>query len=276
MHGLTKVLVAFAAILAVVLATLTIAYTINADAVSAQNRELQAALQASEASRAKQSAEVEARAANADAAYALLQQRFDALRSQVVELERQASEARAAQARAERDLAAARSEAQIAAGTVQTQANLISSVSSDNQTLLDSERRARREVIELTDRRNELESQVASLRETNRLQAEQLALLQRELADTQGERRGDAARFAASVQDVRVDPGSRDTLVSLNIGREERIRPATRLYVIRDNQWIANLDVVDVDVNTSVARVATVASGQTVRRGDRVTSTLGN
>ncbi len=276
MHGLTKVLVAFAAILAVVLATLTIAYTINADAVSAQNRELQAALQASEASRAKQSAEVEARAANADAAYALLQQRFDAQRSRVVELERQAAEASAARARAERDLAAARSEAQIAAGTVQTQANLISSVSSDNQTLLDSERRARREVIELTDRRNELESQVASLRETNRLQAEQLALLQRELAETQGERLGEAGRFAASVQDVRVDPGSQDTLVSLNIGREERIRPATRLYVIRDNQWIANLDVVDVDVNTSVARVDTVASGQSVRRGDRVTSSLGN
>lgn len=276
MHGLTKVLVAFAAILAVVLATLTIAYTINADAVTAQNRELQAALQASEASRAKQSSEVEARSANADTAYALLQQRFDALRSQVVELERQAAEARAAQSRAERDLAAARSEAQIAAGTVKTQADLISSVSGDNQTLLDSERRARREVIELTDRRNELESQVASLRETNRLQSEQLALLQRELAETQGERRGEAGRFAASVQDVRVDPGSQDTLVSLNIGREERIRPATRLYVIRDNQWIANLDVVDVDVNTSVARVATLASGQTVRRGDRVTSTLGN
>ncbi|TVS04443.1 MAG: hypothetical protein EA423_07530 [Phycisphaerales bacterium] len=267
---------AFAAILAVVLATLTIAYTINADAVTAQNRELQAALQASEASRAKQSSEVEARSANADTAYALLQQRFDALRSQVVELERQAAEARAAQSRAERDLAAARSEAQIAAGTVKTQSDLISSVSGDNQTLLDSERRARREVIELTDRRNELESQVASLRETNRLQSEQLALLQRELAETQGERRGEAGRFAASVQDVRVDPGSQDTLVSLNIGREERIRPATRLYVIRDNQWIANLDVVDVDVNTSVARVATLASGQTVRRGDRVTSTLGN
>ena len=276
MHGLTKVLVAFAAILAVVLATLTIAYTINADAVAAQNRELNAALQASEASRAKQSAEVEARSANADAAYALLQQRFDAMRSQLVELERQASEARAAQARAERDLAAARSEAQIAAGTVKTQADLISSVSSDNQTLLDSERRARREVIELTDRRNDLESQVASLRETNRLQSEQLAILQRELAESQGQRTGEAGQFAASVQDVRVDPGSEETLVSLNIGREERIRPATRLYVIRDSQWIANLDVVDVDVNTSVARVSTLASGESVRRGDRVTSTLDN
>lgn len=274
MHGLTKVLVAFAAILAVVLATLTIAYTINADAVAAQNRELQAALQASEATRAKQSAEAEARSSNAHVALNLLQQRFDAQRSQVVELERQASEARAAQARAERDLAAARTEAQIAAGTVKTQSDLISSVTSDNQTLLDSERRARREVIELTDRRNELESQVASLRETNRLQSEQLAIMQRQLAETEGERRGEAGRFAASVQDVRVDPGSQDTLVSLNIGREERIRPATRLHVVRDNLWIANLDVVEVDVNTSVARVTTVASGQSVRRGDRVTSTL--
>lgn len=85
------------------------------------------------------------------------------------------------------------------------------------------------------------------------------------------------APIQGSIDQVRTDPASGDTLVQINLGSNDRIRENSRLYIHRNNSvYLGDLVVESVDLNHAVGRIAYQVPGQTIRAGDQVLSKLGS
>lgn len=274
MHWITKLLVALTAGLSVALATLTMAYAVNADRVANALRAEQAARVADRASR-------EAAMASFGQLEMEMTSELDRLKRDLSGSQQRLREAQVALTQVEGERAEARREAQAIASeiseiskTVATQASLIDRLNDENVRLRESDVRGRRETLELADQLNEREARLAVLNQTIRQLELQIQDLRQRLASAGGGFDIARERYTGQVSDVRRDPGSERTLVSVNLGSSDGIQPRSQLYVTRDNNWVANVQIERVDVNGSVGVVQQTAPNQAVRRGDRVTTSL--
>lgn len=274
MHWITKLLVALTAGLSVALATLTMAYAVNADRVANALRAEQAARVADRASR-------EAAMASFGQLEMEMTSELDRLKRDLSGSQQRLREAQVALTQVEGERAEARREAQAIASeiseiskTVATQASLIDRLNDENVRLRESDVRGRRETLELADQLNEREARLAVLNQTIRQLELQIQDLRQRLASAGGGVDIARERYTGQVSDVRRDPGSERTLVSVNLGSSDGIQPHSQLYVTRDNNWVANVQIERVDVNGSVGVVQQTAPNQAVRRGDRVTTSL--
>lgn len=274
MHWITKLLVALTAGLSVALATLTMAYAVNADRVANALRAEQAARVADRASR-------EAAMASFGQLEMEMTSELDRLKRDLSGSQQRLREAQVALTQVEGERAEARREAQAIASeiseiskTVATQASLIDRLNDENVRLRESDVRGRRETLELADQLNEREARLAVLNQTIRQLELQIQDLRQRLASAGGGVDIARERYTGQVSDVRRDPGSERTLVSVNLGSSDGIQPRSQLYVTRDNNWVANVQIERVDVNGSVGVVQQTAPNQAVRRGDRVTTSL--
>lgn len=283
MHILTKVFIVFAAVLSLILAALTMAYSVNADAVVGKYND--AMQEANTARAAQQAATAEYSDANALLQRQLAEQQslnadLDARNADLVRenalllSQRQAAENRAA---------AIENQIGDSLQTVQAQTALIDSYRQELAKLRESELGLRRSSLELEDRVNDLASQNEVYDATIRALREQLAAAQRnaEMAMAGGSAAGGEPYEAAGpvirgrVTRVSSDPTTGEPLVQLNVGTNDRVAENMRMHVGRGDDFIATLVVVRTDLQSSVARVDLANQGAQVREGDLVVSRFG-
>lgn len=264
MHIVTKVLVVFAAILAVFLAALTIAYSSNADRIVASHNDEVSRRQQAEAS-------LSAQAATHGTQLQDFQQRINSLNN---ELESRSAEIRNLQ-KANAEMIAARNAAEdkyrlllSSKGeletTAKTQAALIASYRDETTTLRRNELGYRQRELEMGDRISDLEAKREVLDQSLRALQEQLAEAR---ASVEAMASGVAAGrtdqpfthtgplIAGRVQEVTQDPSTGWTLVRVNVGTNDNVRENMKFSIARGDEFIGNVVVIRTDLNFSIARV---------------------
>jgi len=285
LHILTKFLVVFAAVLSVLLAGLSIAYTSNADRIvseynierdraakaEGQAAAVMATAAAERESLQKKIADLEASLQSATDAMASIQGENARLLTEVNTL-KQASVTHSAQID------------QFTA-VVQTYATLNKSQADELQRLRERELEFNKKEIELSDRINDLQGELEVSRETNRSLQEQLVSTREQMDRTQqggvvsapgtsgGYLRAPLG-FQSRITGVRKDETGA-TMVSITGGSNDALKVGMRLNIVRD-QFLASLVLERVDQSESIGRVDFLGrQGQVeIRQGDRVIPTL--
>ncbi len=288
MHIVTKVLVVVAAVLSVLLAGLSIAYTSNADRIS---REIRTERDRS----AKAEAQVAEINAQADSERSALQQKISALESVITTLSTDSSKLQGEKSgllaeAAELRQASATHGAQIDQFTavIKTYAELNKAQSEELAKLRDRELQNARREIELSDRINDLASQLEVCNETGRSMQERLVQMQDDLARAQGgggsslaAAGADATAFLKAPRDFRgrVTSVRRESdgsmMISIDAGANDQLRERMKLSIVRD-RFIATMVLTKVDQNEAVGRIELLnpsAAGD-VQIGDLVQPTL--
>lgn len=285
MHILTKVFVLFAAVLSILMAALSISYTVNADRIVGDYTNAMAAKEKAEGElsvfKATQgqlisSREEEIRAAREELASREADtRRLEAANSELRINLRQAESAR-------ESITAKIAELGIA---VETQAKIIDEYKGELTRLRQAELDYRDEKIDIEGQLSDLESQVIVYEQVKRSLDEQLEELRLALNSAQGNRGGapvanrpiDIAgpQIRGSVDQVMADPATGQLLVQINLGSNDRVRENSRLYVHRGNTYLGELIVFQVDLNHAIGRMGYTAEGQRVRADDQVLSRIG-
>jgi len=89
---------------------------------------------------------------------------------------------------------------------------------------------------------------------------------------TSGNTNSAAAQVNAAISNVGNDKGR--TLIEFPLGTRDGIQQNTRLFIYRGNNYVADATVERTTPDTSVAVVVTPKGGQSVQKGD-IVSTLG-
>ncbi len=278
MHIITKIFVVFAAILSVLLAALSVAYSTNADRIVAGYKEAESRAAAAHASASEANSKAVATVAD-------MQGRLDELEAQLRErdddltdFERDNQRLLADTKQAEAASVSVMSKIDQLGATVSTQASIVKSLQEEVK-----ERRAEglrfiQREIELTDRISDLSGQLEVAIETNRALQEQL----QELRDTYGSggavaggsrgSQGDStAAVRARITEIRRDPGSGNLLAAIDAGSNDRIREGMELTISRRGSFVGKLLVSSVSLNTAVGSVDTLNRDVNVEPGDLVT-----
>lgn len=284
MHVMTKLLVALAAVLSVALATLTMAYAVNADRIVKEWRSERAAKEAALAAKDGAMAQFSDLRQQAELRIADLQNRLGDAEESLLTARGALSEAERAAITADQNHKTALTQVTTAQEMADTLTQIVNNQSAELRGLRDDDLRNRIAVRELTDRLNNIESQRQVLVSTVRAYEEQLADLQEQLELAQGPGRSTdgsgggivipTSYYTGRVDEVSRDAGSNQTLVRLNLGSTDSVRRDTKLYITRGMEWIASVQVIEVDLNYSVARVLTQAPSKTIQPGDTVESRL--
>lgn len=290
MHILTKVLVLFAAVLSIFLAALTIAYSANADRIAQSVAGEQALREQARAALDTQVAQAKTQQVEAKA-------QIDKLSGEIAQREAEKNQLQTENAR----LLSEKNKAETARQSIEskiaelgelakTQSAMIGSYREEVTTLRNNEIDYRKKSLDLEARLSDLESQREVLQSTVRALQEQLteAKLAQESALKAGgglARGADAAVFVPTtpiqgkVERVMQDPASQANLARINVGTNDQVRENMKLMIVRDNNFVANLVIVQTDLKWSVGRIETVnqklsADGKPVevRAGDLVLS----
>lgn len=293
MHIVTKFLVVIAAILSMLLAGLSIAYSHNADRLVAElsvqkdraaKADAQAAAVTSQHAAERESlqskiAALEATLQDATSKVAALQGENTRLMADTNSL-KQASVTHAAQIN---DFTA----------VIQTYAALNKAQSDELAQLRRKDLDATRKEIELTDRINDIEGELTVTRESNRSLQEQLVASQEQYDRAQsgssmasagqsptGPSQGAFLRaprdFMARVTNVLDESGT--TLVEIDAGASDKLKPGMKLNVSRGSSFIGHVVLTEVHQNRSVGRLDylehSTRTRKPVSQGDQVRPTL--
>lgn len=283
MHIVTKFLIVFAAVLSMLLAGLTIAYTSNAGA-------LREAVQLAENKASQASAQASAVTATSASERESLNQKIAALEAALQQAVSRTADLQGENAKLLAEVnglkqAAVSHSAQIDQFTavVQTYAALNKAHAEELNNLRAKELNSARKEIELSDRINDLLGELEVARETSRSLQEQLVEARETLDRTQSGGGGSIgaaaadtglirapANFRSQVNDVREDAAG-NTMVTIPAGANNGLRERMRLSIVRDG-FLATLILERVDQNESVGRVDFLGrSGSvSIRPGDRV------
>lgn len=288
MHILTKVFVLFAAVLSILMAALSIAYTVNSDRIVDDYRNAMAAKE---------------KATNDLAAFKGIQGQLIASREEEIRVARDELATREADVRR---LEAANSELRInlrqaeAAResitskiaelgiAVETQAKIIDEYKGELTRLREAELSWLGDKIDIEKQLSDLESQVIVYEQIKRSLDEQLEEMRRSLATAQGGTdtfaRGEnrpatviaGPPVRGTVDQVMTDTASGNLLVKINLGTNDRVRENSKLYVHRGSTYLGELVVFEVDLNHAIGRMAYTVEGQSVREDDQVLSRIGS
>ena len=283
MHIVTKFLVVIAAVLSVLLAGLTIAYTSNAERIVSDLNDVRSEAQSLrgevDALRAEQASLI---TAAEDERRTLEEQNADLTdRNRQLVAEKQELIAR------NRDLQLTQSitSAQIADGikAVETMTNLSQNQASELTELRDRELESQKREIALVDRISDLEGRIEVADETNRALQEQLVEAREELDRLRsgGSALSDASDdvflrapngFRARITDVETDSQG-VLLASIDAGSNDSLRRNMKLNIVR-NGFLATLIIERVDQNEAVGRIDFLGRANVdVRVGDLVLAT---
>ncbi len=278
MHIVTKFLVVLAAVLSVLLAGLSVAYTANADRLVSEYRaekNKNAGLKAShEADKAQLNAE-------RDQMVDLLAQKqseLSALRSQLDSLSRERDTLVAENSNLRLDQARYTAQIDEFNSTISTLARLDEQQSAELAQLRDSQLQMGRRELELLASLNDARSELEVANETNRLLQIQIADLQdqqgsgRISSSDGGERVGRRAPSGFKgrlTQVTRNDAGQ--IVVSIDAGSSDQLAEGMELTISRNSSFVALLTLSRVDLNESVGVVDPLGRANIdVRAGDTV------
>lgn len=284
MHILTKILIAFGAVLSVALAGLTIAYSANAGVLRRGLESASAEVDALKAQVALQASRIGMTATEQSRLAEQIVAERDGLLSQIANLQadrtRLENEVRTAK------LGAAEAAGQIASLTASNGGlnTLLSSLTTERQKLAaklaDSSVREAANVARIS----ELDRANSVLEQETRAMREQLAELRNTLEQSRGAGTASAgvsgpARpfaaasfFATRVKSVLTD--ATGELAVIDLGSAGGVRENMKLVVLRNGQFLANLVILKADVNEAVGRVEKLGKPVTVQPDDQVVSRL--
>jgi hypothetical protein len=278
-HTVTKVLVVFAAILCVLLAALTMAYSVNAERITGDFRsEVDKRLVADSTAQTKVAQAAEELGRLREALQAERNKNL-AMETKIRDLEGERTQliADVQAARTSRDAIQNQTEMVMASNNTLTQIN--KSYAEEVGRLRDSELQRSRREIELVDRINDLESQREVLDSSVRALREQLAEAQRTIQQG-GTARGIAdAPFKPSfaiqgrVVATGKDPATGRPMATINVGANDQVRENMELVISRDGKFLANLIVTRTDLQWSMGRIDMLNQNVQIREGD-IVSTL--
>lgn len=290
MHILTKVLMVFAAVLAIFLSALTIAYSANTDKIVSDYAQSQARADAAQSSAAAQVQQANDEQARLNAKIAQIGRDASAAESKVKDLESEISELRDARARAEAKFDSIEGEKRVLTETANTQAKLLDSYRGEMNKLLASELAFRKRELELDERISELESQREVLQANVRALQEQLTESRMAqggagsgtlAVSTTGMRTGEPFVLSGPIVRTKIDKVTTDTatgalLAQIPVGTTGTVRPNAQLFIVRDGTFLANLIVVQADRTWSIGRIETLGQQVEIKAGDEVYSRLTN
>jgi|TARA_R110000782_G_scaffold54637_4_gene115441 hypothetical protein len=285
-HILTKVFVLFAAVLSILMAALSISYTVNADRVVADYRNAMArADQASnerDAIKASDSQLIAAKEEELNSARDELATREADIRR----LEAANSELRIGLRSAESARESITTKIAELGVAVETQAKIIDEYKNELSRLRRAELDYRDERIDLEKQLSDLESQVIVYEQVKRALEEQLQEVRTALANAANG--GVAANVArapvevpgapvrGAVDQVTTDPATGELLVKINLGTNDRVRENNKLFVHRGNTYLGELVVFQVDLNHAIGRMSYTVPGMSVRANDSILTRLGS
>lgn len=276
MHLVTKILVVAAVILSVILAALTMAFSVNASRITADHARMVQLVETT-----NQSATAQVSAARATVAEASLraqdqQNALDRKDAQVRDLQLENSALKSDLQNARANEEGIKNQIGQLGETVRTLTALIESYKTETTQLRDNELASRREAIELTDRINDLSSQRDVLEQTVRALREQITEMALALED---KATGRATETALTVPGPPIqgrvvrtvnDPGTNRLLAEIDLGTNDQVRVNTRLHLARGSTFLGYLTIEKADLDASVGRVEFRNGATELRAGDVV------
>ncbi|MEO0511754.1 MAG: hypothetical protein AAF108_02510 [Planctomycetota bacterium] len=278
MHALTKIFAVMATVLALVVATLASFQSLNAGKIRGEFENIQTRQRANEASLQSQATEESEQITSLRVERQALTDEITQLRTDLTELENEKIQAEARERKAVADAVQVTRQIGQLAQTVETQQALIASYREEVQDLRAGELAFRKREIDLVDRLNDLESQNGVLDQTVRALQVELADLQGRIAQGNGgtgdegivEIFGDP--ITGEVVRVRDDAGRQ--IAQIDLGSRDRMRNRARLYILRGKDFLAQLILEDVDLDSAVGVVDTLGEAISIRPGDTVVTSL--
>ena len=284
MHVLTKVFVVIAAILSVALSALVIAFAVNTDRIREDYQNVVSAKATIEAQYSAASSISEQERVRLNSAIEQLNRDSASLQANLGTLQNERNSLAAAKARAETERDAITSKIAELGETVKTQAALITSYRTEVTSLRDAELDFRKRALDMDNRVNDLESQREVLEQNFRAIQEQLAEAKRSTSGmpAAGIVSGNSEqsfvytgpRIQGRVEEVRVDSATGKTLVRLSVGTNDKAAKNMKFFIVRADEFIANVVVAQPDMKWSVAEVTLANRGATVQVGDLVVSKI--
>ncbi len=292
MHLLTKIFVVLVALLAVLLVPLVVVYSHNEDSFKKRFQEetaraaaLAQKLNEEQVTFGARQSELEVALVQRTAENEQIARARDEALADVRELQRGVAQAESQQARISADLATL---ASAMASSQQIMEKLLTEVQTVRAHALDSERR----VVDLDERLRDLTGQLEVAEAARRAMAEEVQQLKEELAQARGRVDLYAAKFgpietegqptvelvdrdlAATVVEVRRGD---QILAEINAGARDGMKKGWVLPISRDMKFIANLRIIEVDINrsTGVVELEDQQERGAVQRGDRVLAFAG-
>jgi hypothetical protein len=279
-HIVTKILVFAAAVLSLVLAALTISYSVNADRIvkSLQGeRNLRIAADAkanaSEFQLSEETGRLQRSIDDKDKTLTNLQSQIAQLQTERARLDNDLKTAQVSQSSFENKIAQL-------GETTKTQQDLITSYRNEVTKLREEELGFRKREIELVDRINDLESNRETLQQATRALQEQLAEARLAInagKEGNGGQIGQPGILPGPVVRGRVvktmkDEASGDTLAQIDLGSNDQMRDNLKLFIARGDTYLGDLVLIKTDLRWSVGRVR-LPQGE-IRDGDTVVSRL--
>jgi TolA-binding protein len=279
-HILTKFLVIMAAVLAVLLSGLTIAYSSNAqrlrEAVDNERKSAEAAKAAAGEVTAQSAAERESLNKKIEDLNASL----SSIRQTISQLQGDNAQLLSDKKRLELDGASYQARIDQFIALSEAHAKLDEARAKELEELRVKQLSYARKEIELGDRINDLAGQLEVSQETSRALQEQLVSARQDLDRAKGGGVADAsglkkapATFRGRITNVTKDDATGTTLVTINAGSNDRLTEKMELNIVRDG-FVAKVVLTRVDLNTAIGTVNFLGRDVSVQVNDLVMPTL--
>ena len=284
MHIVTKILVVFGVVLALLLSALVISYASSADNIASSfkaERDAKLAITSELGS-------VQAELAERRSALAIAKEGSDNAKADLIkEINSLQTERATLLGRVkEAELAAESIKNQISGlgETAKTNATLIKSLTDETSGLRKAQLDATKRETELVDRLNDLESQRQVLQQTTRALQEQLGEAKLSLETAKSGTTASAGSTLASIESIgprlvgRVTkleklPSGED-LIEINIGSAAGVRENQKLNIVRNGQFLGSLIVTKMDLQKAVGRIDRLGLKTEINVDDMVLSRL--
>jgi hypothetical protein len=277
-HIVTKVLVVFAAVLAVLLSALTMAYAVNSDRVVASIASERDQRQAIQTQLTQSSAQAGEEKLHLTRQLDETRREIAARESKIRDLESERSTLLTRVEKADGRAEAIRGEIGQLNASVGTLTRLTQNYRDEVTQLRDNELGYRRREIDLVDRINDLESQREVLEQSTRALQEQLAEARRAI-ETQGVTTGGAGRTAAYTPSISIngrvtnvikDPATGKPMAMINVGANNSVRENMQLVITRNGQFVGNLIITRTDLQWALGEIDYLGRKVEVQAGDTV------
>lgn len=285
MHGLTKVLVVLAAVLSILLSALVIAHAVNSDRIAADYTNAVQARQAAESALAIERSGAANERNQSTLAKTNLENDIQQRDTKIRQLEEERVTLIADKKGAETSRDSIQSKIAELGETVKTQQTLIASYREEVTQLRRNELASKQQRLEMEDRISDLESQRDVLTQNYRAVQEQLNEARLAAANAAGGVTGSAAgssqpivwngpQIAGRVEAIEKDAATGGTLARISLGSNNGVVKNMQFYVIRDGNFVNNLQVQQPDLKDSIAKVLFTDATREIRVGDQVVTRI--
>lgn len=289
MHFLTKLLVVFAAVLSLLLSGLVIMHSLNVSRIEADYQNEVSRRQGAEAALGAQNAQGASEAARRAEEVNNLNAQIAALTAEKNRLEQLNTQLTGDKTQAVLSRDSVLAQIGQLGETVKTQQKLIDSYREEVTGLRKNELRYKEQQLQTDERLSDLQSQNEVLTQNIRALREQLeeakqaaqsvisggiSAVSRMTGKTTEPYLYTGARLDGKVESIRSDAATGAQLVQINLGSTDGIRENMKLFAVRNNEFVANLIVVQTDLKVAFAKVDTLGRAVTVQAGDVATTQL--